>query len=569
MLKSGLRWCCVSSVLSTVLCLIAVGQQLNPGHKDLLSNSLRLERNLTKQQRRQLSSATQNRFALAHEILEVNPGRMKIRSAPTTPSQSPRNAARRLTSDGIEIVPISSSAFDYTLSRGGGFSQSDTSTAWCGRNVVTGYNDSSAVLTTLNSGSGGLSFSGVAHSDDGGKTFTDLGYLDPGSSPFNFLVGNPSLACANESRFYYASMFSTTVQTSPTRITFKEAIGINVSNDGGRTWSTPIPAVLLDAAHLLERESLAIDPSNPQRLFVTFTDLDFTIAKAGPCIGDTQMLIHMVRSTDGGQSWSKAQVLKRICNNTGNAVNGSRVVVGPSGEVYVTYLFYDNINGRELIQVRRSEDHGVTFRKEIDVSTVVQAGADSMLQGLFLSNEYPSLAVDLSQNESRGTLYLAWTDGRNHSQFDLFSGTGAYNFGDVLLSTSVDQGKHWSTPIGVSPAADGASRDQFLPWVAVDSTSNVAVCYSDRRNDPQNNAIDHYCSVSKDHGSSFQDLRLTDQNWSTGHSNDLVLQPYYMETYDGVSPDWTGRHAGFFSAFQLQNYGNPNAYGVRFSHEQD
>jgi hypothetical protein len=47
----------------------------------------------------------------------------------------------------------------------------------------------------------------------------------------------------------------------------------------------------------------------------------------------------------------------------------------------------------------------------------------------------------------------------------------------------------------------------------------------------------------------------------------MVLQPYYMETYDGVSPDWTGHNTGFFSAFQLQSYGNPNAYGARFSNE--
>jgi hypothetical protein len=143
----------------------------------------------------------------------------------------------------------------------------------------------------------------------------------------------------------------------------------------------------------------------------------------------------------------------------------------------------------------------------------------------------------------------------------LFSATGIYSFADVLLAKSTD-GQHWSTPIAVSPAPNDDRRDQFLPWVAVDPSGTVAVCYSDRRNNPQNNAIDHYCSVSKDHASTFQDLRLSDRNWSTGHSNDLVLQPYYMETYDAVTPDWTVRNTGFFSTFQFQNYGNPNAYGA-------
>ena len=562
MLKSRLRMSCACT-LPIVLCSIAVTQELNPGHKESLANSLRLEKRLTETQRRQLSATSQNRFALAHEILEVNPRLAKFRNAPTATSQNTQNQLHPRNDDGIEMVPISSPAFDYNLSRGGGFSQSDTSTAWCGKNIVTGYNDSSAILMTLNMARGGLSFSGVAHSEDGGKTFTDLGYLDPGSSPSNFLVGNPSVACANEHRFYYASMFATTVQVSPTQVQPQEAIGVNISNDGGRTWSTPVPAVLMNTGHLLERESLAIDPSDPRRLFVTFTDLDFDTPTSGPCAGQIQMLIEMVRSTNGGRSWSKAQALKRICGDTGNAVNGSRVTVGPTGTVYVTYLFYDNVNGRELIEVRRSDDHGVTFRTAVDVNTVVPAGANSMLQGLFLSNEYPSLAVDRSTGESRGTIYLAWTDGRNHSQTDLFSATGLYNFADVLLTKSIDQGQHWSTPIAVSLAASDARRDQFLPWVAVDSSGNVAVCYSDRRNNPQNNAIDHYCSVSKDHGSTFQDLRLTDRNWSTSHSSDLALQPYYMETYDAVTPDWTGRTTGFFSAFQFQNYGNPNAYGAK------
>ncbi len=567
MLKSRLRSSCASSLLPIVLCSFAAAQDLNPGHKKLLANSLRLERRLTDGQRRQLSAATQNRFAFARQILEINPTLKNFHPVPAAATQSPHHV-HRPNDDRIQMVPISSPAFDYALSRGGGFSQSDTSTAWCGRNIVTGYNDSSAVLMTLYAANGGLSFSGVAHSEDGGKTFTDLGYLDPGPSTFNFLVGNPSVACANERRFYYASMFATTVQ-SRTQLIPKEAIGVNISNDGGRTWSTPIPAVLMDSQHVLERESLAIDPSNPQRLFLTFTDLDFEVATGGPCAGQTEMLIQMVRSTDGGESWSRAQILKRICANTGNAVNGSRVAVGPDGTVYVTYLFYDNINNRELIQVRRSDDHGLSFHSAVDATTVVPAGANSMLQGLFLSNEYPSIAIDRAEGESRGSIYLAWTDGRNHSQTDLFSATGVYSFGDVLLAKSVDEGRHWSTPIAVSPVPNDVTRDQFMPWVAVDSSGKVAVCYSDRRNSTQNNAIDHYCSVSKDHGSTFRDVRLTDRNWSTGHSNDTVLQPYYMETYDAVTPDWTGHNAGFFSAFQFQNYGDPNAYGAKFFHEED
>src|SRR5689334_8546646 len=168
MLISRLQWSCVFSVLSAGLCTFVVGQEIAPGHKALLTNTLRLEKGLSETQQRLLSGTTQNRFALAHQILEANPRQMKLRSASKTAAHIVRNLPHASTDDNIEIVPISSPAFDYTLSRGGGFSQIDTSTAWCGRNVVTGYNDSSAILMTLNSANGGLSFSGVAHSEDGG-----------------------------------------------------------------------------------------------------------------------------------------------------------------------------------------------------------------------------------------------------------------------------------------------------------------------------------------------------------------------------------------------------------------
>jgi hypothetical protein len=563
--KSRLWLGCAAVLICAGLCSLAAGaEKIDPRLKASLENSLRLEKKLTSTQLHFLSSATQNRFALAHRILETNPGVSKASTAPTLKSSNGHRMTPPAASGSTQMVPISSPAFDYSLSRGGGFSQNDTSTAWCGTNVVTGYNDSSAVLMTLISGSGGLSFSGVAHSQDAGKTFSDLGYLDPGPAPTNFLVGNPSVACANANRFYYASMFATAVQASPTKLVFKEAIGINVSSDGGATWSAPIAAVLMNSQHLLERESLAVDPSNPLRLFVSYTDIDFETASGGPCAGTNQMLIELVGSADGGQTWGKPRTIERVCGSSGNAVNGSHVAVDPSGLVYVSYLFYDNVNSREVIRLRRSESHGANFKTPVDVTSVIPAGSDSMLQGLFLSNEYPALAVDQSSGKNRGTIYLAWTDGRNHSQLDLFSAAGVYNFADVLLVKSVDQGKHWSTPIGISPAANDASRDQFMPSVAIDSTGKLAVCYSDRRNDLQNDAIDHYCSVSQDGGATFNDLRVTDKSWSPAHSTDLVLNLNYMQDYDVVSPDWTGGNSGFFAAFQFQSYGNPNVYGARF-----
>ena len=66
------------------------------------------------------------------------------------------------------------------LSQDAGFTQSETSTAWCGNNVVAGYNDSGSFLESLVLSFGGLSFNGVARSTNRGASFTDLIFLNPG-----------------------------------------------------------------------------------------------------------------------------------------------------------------------------------------------------------------------------------------------------------------------------------------------------------------------------------------------------------------------------------------------------
>jgi hypothetical protein len=81
-----------------------------------------------------------------------------------------------------------------------GFTQSETATAWCGSTVVVGFNDSGSIAESILLGPGGVSFNGVARSDDQGTTFVDLGFLNPGRSNFDMLAGDPVVACTNEQR---------------------------------------------------------------------------------------------------------------------------------------------------------------------------------------------------------------------------------------------------------------------------------------------------------------------------------------------------------------------------------
>src|SRR6266850_1057557 len=80
------------------------------------------------------------------------------------------------------IVQVSNPSTDIAYSSFGGFTQSETSIARCGNNVVAGFNDSGSVFETpfFYTGTGGQAFSGSSYSTNGGTSFTDVGPMNPG-----------------------------------------------------------------------------------------------------------------------------------------------------------------------------------------------------------------------------------------------------------------------------------------------------------------------------------------------------------------------------------------------------
>src|SRR5262249_5036112 len=156
---------------------------------------------------------------------------------------------------------------------------------------------------------------------------------------------------------------------------------VSRSDDGGATWSPPTNAagnVPTGPADFHDKSWMAVDntPGSPYRgnIYVSWT---FFSANTS---------IRLVRSTDGGQTWSPSVSL-----GTG-AVQGSTIATGPNGEVYVAwYESSTNVGGTRL---RKSTDGGLTF------STVVTALPQNIfLQGNIVTGNhevppFASLAVD-------------------------------------------------------------------------------------------------------------------------------------------------------------------------------
>jgi hypothetical protein len=467
-------------------------------------------------------------------------------------------------------IRVSNPALDFLNSVTTGFTQSETSSAWCGNTIVAGYNDSGAYLRTAGVNFlGAWSFSSASYSNDGGRTFVDIGFLNPGptgpgaNSP-NFIAGDPVVACTSPSQFYYTSIFASGQDTSGN---FFNGVAINTSSNGGQTWSAPVAAVAKNFSHSIDKPWLAADPTNAQRLYVTYTDFDFSFPATGTCANDSRLAVELVASTDGGNTWGAPVVIDEECGASLNGVTGSNVLVGPDGKVYVGFEFYPVTPNNE-IHIRTSADHGQTFGAQVVVTNaVVPNGAGGSLQGGFRNNEFPQMAIDRTNKASRGTLYVAWSDGRNNQVVDISSFTGTYAYPDILVAASTDSGQTFSSPTTVSPTPadfEGAGRDQFFPGIAVDKDGEVGVCYYDRRDDPDNSVIDRYCSVSRNHGASWDEQRVSFSEWLPLHYADGLINALYIGDYDALASDFLLGSDGFFGTFEIQTNGNPDVFAKKF-----
>src|SRR5437588_206514 len=340
------------------------------------------------------------------------------------------------------IVAVSNPSTDVAFSSFGGFTQSETSTARCGNSVVVGYNDSGSVFETpyFYTGTGGQSFSGASYSTNGGATFTDVGPINPGPVTFNFLGGDPGVNCADPNTFYYSQIFDYDDGAGNPWA----AVSVNTSTDGGKTWGDPVPAISKSGFyHLLDKPWSTIDPSNHKRIFVSYTDFDFTETNDCGTNFPSRTAIEFVKSDDGGLTWSAPTVAIEVCGAA--AVQGSQLAVSSRGGLYISWV---NLGSKFRFgprRIRASFDGGQTWgfaptKVNSDIQSRLGSGHDHYQSGV---------AVD-----KRGYVAVCWYDRR----------ADAENFGIRRhCGESTDQGFSFSDgDIGMNPFAPTHGNDLFI-----------------------------------------------------------------------------------------------------------
>jgi hypothetical protein len=271
----------------------------------------------------------------------------------------------------------------------------------------------------------------------------------------------------------------------------RSGLFVRRSLDGGKTWEANHVPIIEHASEpgipFEDKPYIVADTTKSRyagNLYVGWTRWTLT---------DSEILLS--RSTDDGQTWSKAVEIDRhpgLPRDDNGAAEGFAGAVGPDGTLYAVWSQDDDIF------LTTSRDGGRTFSRARAI--VHTAPIMFAVQTLERANGFPQIAVDPHSRRR----YLTWSDYRNG---DL----------DVFVSTSSDGGKKWSAPVRVNNDSVHNGADQFFQWLAVDPTDGaVNVIFYDRRGDPQNRKQIVVLARSTDGGRRFQNYAWTSEPFEAG-----------------------------------------------------
>lgn len=305
------------------------------------------------------------------------------------------------------------------------------------------------------------------------------------------------------------------------------------STNGGTTYTaytvSPNPGEIADKNHMWVDNSTSSPYSN--NLYAAWTDF------GGPHDGN----IAFSRSTNGGTAWStRVNVSSGV---TSGFCQGANVNTGPNGEVYVIWIMYDSWpSDEDAIGMARSVDGGATFEPAYRIIDDIRGIRNSGVGKDMRNNAFPSMAVDISNGEYSGNLYVVWSN----------TGVPGVNSGndvDVYMIRSNDQGDTWSTPVKVNQDATGLGNKHYFPWITCDPENGIlSVVFYDDRN-VSNSQCEVYCANSYDGGDTWEDFKVSDIAFTPSPIPGLA--DGYMGDYLGINarggmvyPVWADNRTG-------------------------
>jgi hypothetical protein len=266
---------------------------------------------------------------------------------------------------------------------------------------------------------------------------------------------NGNFSWGNGARLYYSSLAA----NFPGAGAFKGFEAITVSHTdnpqaaaGGSEAAWSDPAIVTQSKQssttFSDKEAVWADnaSSSPNfgNVYVCYTHFRSNGSEPEP--------IFFTRSTDGGDTWAKPFHLSPAYNSQAQpGRQGCAVRTDSEGTVYVTWE--DTVKHQSVFRMTRSTDGGKTFGKAQVIASITDVGQFDGVRSISFdgiagarTSSFPSLDVANgapSGNDAPDTLAVGWSDG-----------TDGLNNEHALVQLSDDRGENWTDPEEVEEAGD-------------------------------------------------------------------------------------------------------------------
>jgi uncharacterized delta-60 repeat protein len=231
-------------------------------------------------------------------------------------------------------------------------------------------------------------------------------------------------------------------------------------------------------------DTKAID-RDTQRRFIDMPNMAVDIPRGGAAYGNvyvaytvflgdttriTRSRILLVRSSDGGVTWSWPRILSEFQYLVQRPV----IVIDPSDStgktIYIVFRRFAFLNKPDGIAFVKSVNGGISFSGPKDIATLPYPFDQGTTESSFRTNSYPTMAID-----GNGIVYVAWAQ-----RYGLDGTPNPDGQARIVISYSQNRGLTWSQPCIVdSYQGDG---HQFMPTMTCGG-GKLRLAWYDQRDD--------------------------------------------------------------------------------------